>query len=58
MFTNKELKTTKEVIRRKREDILEAGDKISDLEYVKSLQTLVTLENAVNQKIHSTEKSE
>jgi hypothetical protein len=57
MFTDNELKTTKDLIKRKRMDVLQAGDKISDLEYIKSLQTLAKLEDAVNQKIHLTEKS-
>jgi len=57
MFTDNELKTTKDFIQRKKRDILQAGDKISDLEYIQGLQTLAKLEDAVNQKIHPTEKS-
>jgi hypothetical protein len=54
MFTDNELKTTKAYIERKREDILDDGDRISDLEYIRSLQTLAKLEDTVNQKIRST----
>jgi len=58
MFTKKEIEGTKDYIRRKKEDILNMGDKMSNLEYIKSLQTLVKLEDAINQKIHSIKNSE
>ena len=49
MFTNKELEVTKDYIKRKKNDILnsEGG---SDLDYIKNLQTLIVLENAVDEK--------
>ena len=56
MFADKELEAIKDYCDRKINDILnkEGG---SDADYIRNLQTLVTLEDAANQKIHLTEKS-
>jgi len=47
MFTDKELKTTVEYIRQKKEAILNSEEG-SDLDYVKNLQTLIKLDDAAN----------
>ena len=50
MFTDKELEGTVDYCERKIDDILnkEGG---SDADYIRNLQTLVTLKEAANQKI-------
>jgi len=55
MFTDKELEATKDYCDRKMDEILnkEGG---SDIDYIRNLQTLVTLKDAVNKKIHSTKR--
>jgi len=49
MFTNKELETTIDIANRKIDDILnkEGG---SDADYIRDLQTLVTLKNAAEKQ--------
>ena len=47
MFTTKELMGIKEYIKRKRRDILKSNEG-SDLDYIRDLQTLTQLENAVD----------
>lgn len=48
MFTDKELETIIDVSKRKKIDILNSR-KDSDFEYLRNLQTLVTLEDSVQQ---------
>jgi hypothetical protein len=50
MFTDKELEATVDYCDRKIDDLLnnEGG---SDLDYIRNLQTLITLKDAANQKI-------
>ena len=50
MFTKKELEATKDYCERKINDLLNK-DGGSDLDYVRNLQTLVTLKDAANQEI-------
>ena len=50
MFTDNELKTIDDVAERKMNDILNKGEG-SDLDYIRNLQTLVTLKDAANQEI-------
>ena len=51
MFTDKELKTTLDVIKRKKNDVLNEEEG-SDLDYLRNLQTLIKLENAANKALH------
>jgi len=50
MFSDKELEATKDYINSKKADLLnnEGG---SDLDYIQNLQTLIQLENAVDEKM-------
>jgi len=50
MFSEKELKGTVDTIDRKMDDALNS-EKGSDADYIRNLQTLVTLKSAANQKI-------
>jgi len=50
MFTDKELETIKDVSERKIDGILNK-DGGSDVDYIRNLQTLMTLKEAANQKI-------
>jgi hypothetical protein len=49
MFTEKELEANAEFIKRRKEDILNSKGG-SDLDYIRDLQTLIALENAVEKK--------
>ena len=53
MFTDKELETTLDVIKRKKNDVLNKEEG-SDLNYLRDLQTLIKLENAANKVLHPT----
>ncbi len=55
MFTKKELETTIEYIRQKKEAVLNSKEG-SDFDYVRNLQTLVKLEDAANKQINSDPK--
>ena len=50
LFLDKELKATADYIEKMKEDILNSK-KGSDLDYLRNLQTLTILENAVNKKM-------
>jgi len=55
MFSKKELQTTKTYIERKKNDILNSK-KGSDIDYIKDLQTLIVLENVVDNKLEQTKE--
>uniref|UniRef100_A0A6M3LYT5 Uncharacterized protein n=1 Tax=viral metagenome TaxID=1070528 RepID=A0A6M3LYT5_9ZZZZ len=57
MFSKKELQTTKTFIDRKKGDILNSK-KGSDGDYIRDLQSLITLENAVDKKLEQTKESD
>uniref|UniRef100_A0A6M3K044 Uncharacterized protein n=1 Tax=viral metagenome TaxID=1070528 RepID=A0A6M3K044_9ZZZZ len=57
MFSKKELQTTKTLIDRKKGDILNSK-KGSDGDYIRDLQSLITLENAVDKKLEQTKESD
>ena len=50
MFSDKELQGTKDHIERKMDDVLN-DDRGSDLDYIKNIQTLITLGNACDTKL-------
>ena len=50
MFTDKELRVTKDYIRRKKVDILNKKDG-SDADYIRNIQTLIKLDNAIDEKL-------
>ena len=52
MFTKKELEANKTIIERKKRDVLTSKGG-SDLDYIRNLQTLTILENAVSKEIES-----
>ena len=56
MSTDKELKTTIDCIKRKKNAILNSK-KGSDFDYVRNLQTLVKLEDAANKSLNPTAKA-
>lgn len=55
MFTKTELEINKELIKRKKREVLnsEGG---SDLDYIRNLQTLIKLENAVDEELGALEE--
>ncbi len=55
MFADKELKTIVDVADRKMDDVLNDG-KGSDSDYIRNLQTLITLKSAATQKIQQIEE--
>jgi len=55
MFTNEELKKTKEVCELKINDVLERSDG-SDLDYIRDLQTLIGLKDMAEQKLRQQEE--
>ena len=50
MFSDKELKATTDFIIKKKKDVLNSKEG-SDLDYLRDLQTLTILENAVNKEM-------
>ena len=50
MFTDKELKGTEDFCECKIEDVLN-GEGGSDTDYIRNLQTLITLKDAANQRV-------
>ena len=57
MFSKKELQTIKTFTARKKNDILNSK-KGSDVDYIRDLQTLIILENAVDKKLEQTKESD
>jgi len=50
MFGDNELNATKKYIKQKKNEILNSNSG-SDLDYIRDLQTLIILENAVDEKL-------
>jgi len=50
MFIDKELKANKDFIRRKKSDVLSSKGG-SDADYIRDLQTLIVLNNAVDERV-------
>jgi len=51
MFFKKECEDTARLCEVKIHDTLDAGDKLSDLEYIQTLITLVSIKNAAEEKV-------
>ena len=52
MFTDNELKVTSDYIEKKKQDVL-ARKEGSDADYIRDLQTLIVLENAVEGRLEN-----
>lgn len=55
MFSDKELKTMIDFIKRKKNDVFNSKGG-SDLDYIRNLQTLTKLEDAANKSVEPTAK--
>lgn len=57
MFTERELETTKDILRKKKSEVLDSRDG-SDLDYLRKLRTLIKLESAVTERLKNERRNQ